>query len=77
MRRHRRRAENGSSRPFGVRLWAVGDEMYGDWQIGHMPLEKYVEKHRKIHRLSARVLRSAEAVLSSDTPHPEAARRSA
>jgi len=44
----RRRAENGSSRPFGVKLWAVGNEMYGDWQIGHMPLEKYVEKHRKV-----------------------------
>jgi len=44
----RKRAENGSSRPFGVRLWAVGNEMYGDWQIGHMPLEKYVEKHRKV-----------------------------
>ncbi len=44
----RLRAENGRSRPFGVRLWAVGNEMYGDWQIGHMPLEKYVEKHRKV-----------------------------
>ena len=43
----RKRAENGSSRPFGVKLWAVGNEMYGDWQIGHMPLEKYVEKHRR------------------------------
>ncbi len=44
----RKRAENGSSRPFGVKLWAVGNEMYGDWQIGHMPLERYVEKHRKV-----------------------------
>ena len=44
----RKRAENGRSRPFGVKLWAVGNEMYGDWQIGHMPLEKYVEKHRKV-----------------------------
>jgi alpha-L-arabinofuranosidase len=44
----RKRAENGSSRPFGVKLWAVGNEMFGDWQIGHMPLEKYVEKHRKV-----------------------------
>jgi alpha-N-arabinofuranosidase len=43
-----KRAENGRSRPFGVKLWAVGNEMYGDWQIGHMPLEKYVEKHRKV-----------------------------
>jgi alpha-N-arabinofuranosidase len=44
----RKRAENGSSRPFAVKLWAVGNEMYGDWQIGHMPLERYVEKHRRV-----------------------------
>ena len=40
------RARNGHAAPFGVRLWAVGNEMYGDWQAGHMPLEAYVEKHR-------------------------------
>ena len=44
----RKRAENGSSRPFGVKLWAVGNEMYGDWQIGHMPLSRYVEKHKAV-----------------------------
>jgi len=44
----KKRAENGASRPFGVKLWAVGNEMYGDWQIGHMPLDKYVEKHKAI-----------------------------
>jgi alpha-L-arabinofuranosidase len=44
----RRRAENGRTRPFGVTLWAVGNEMYGDWQIGHMPLAKYVEKHKAV-----------------------------
>ena len=42
----RRRAENGHPRPYGIKYWAVGNEMYGDWQLGHMPLEKYVEKHR-------------------------------
>jgi len=42
------RARNGHAAPFGVRLWAVGNEMYGDWQLGHMPLEKYVAKHREI-----------------------------
>jgi alpha-N-arabinofuranosidase len=44
----RRRAENGHPRPFGIKYWAVGNEMYGDWQLGHMPLEKYVEKHRGV-----------------------------
>ncbi len=44
----RLRAQNGRAKPFGIRLWAVGNEMYGDWQLGHMPLEKYVEKHREV-----------------------------
>jgi alpha-N-arabinofuranosidase len=44
----RLRAQNGRAKPFGIRLWAVGNEMYGDWQLGHMPLEKYVAKHREI-----------------------------
>jgi alpha-L-arabinofuranosidase len=39
------RAQNGSPSPFKVRYWAVGNEMYGSWQLGHMPLSDYVKKH--------------------------------
>jgi alpha-N-arabinofuranosidase len=39
------RAENGHPEPYGVKFWAVGNEMYGDWQLGHMPLSEYVKKH--------------------------------
>jgi alpha-N-arabinofuranosidase len=39
------RALNGHQAPFKVRWWSVGNEMYGDWQIGHMPLADYVKKH--------------------------------
>ena len=39
------RAENGSAEPFNIKWWAVGNEMYGGWQIGHMPVEQYVKKH--------------------------------
>jgi alpha-N-arabinofuranosidase len=42
------RAENGHSKPYGVKWWAIGNEMYGDWQLGHMPLEDYVQKHNRI-----------------------------
>ena len=42
------RAKNGSPEPFGVHWWAVGNEMYGGWQLGHMPLEEYVEKHNAV-----------------------------
>ncbi len=42
------RAANGHSEPYGVKWWAVGNEMYGDWQLGHMPLSEYVKKHNKV-----------------------------
>jgi alpha-N-arabinofuranosidase len=41
----RLRAANGHPEPWGVKFWAVGNEMYGDWQLGHMPLSDYVKKH--------------------------------
>jgi alpha-N-arabinofuranosidase len=42
------RARNGRAEPFGVRWWGVGNEMYGDWQLGHMPLEEYTKKHNRV-----------------------------
>ncbi len=42
------RAENGHPEPFGVKWFAVGNEMYGDWQLGHMPLSEYVKKHNRV-----------------------------
>lgn len=40
----RRRAANGAPRPFGVRYWGIGNEMWGDWQLGYMQLRHYVLK---------------------------------
>jgi alpha-N-arabinofuranosidase len=42
------RAKNGHPEPFHVKWWAVGNEMYGSWQLGHMPLSEYVKKHNSI-----------------------------
>jgi alpha-N-arabinofuranosidase len=39
------RTLNGQQAPFKVRWWSVGSEMYGKWQLGHMPLGEYVTKH--------------------------------
>jgi alpha-N-arabinofuranosidase len=39
------RAANGHPEPWGVKFWAIGNEMYGNWQLGHMPLSDYVKKH--------------------------------
>jgi alpha-N-arabinofuranosidase len=40
----RQRAANGSPAPFDVRYWGIGNEMWGNWQLGYMQLEHYVLK---------------------------------
>jgi len=50
------RAENGRLEPWGVKWWSVGNEMYGDWQLGHMPLQDYVKKHNRF----AEVMRAVD-----------------
>ena len=44
----RLRAENGHPEPFNIRLWCIGNEMYGVWQLGHMSLNQYWLKHNDI-----------------------------
>ena len=43
----KRRAEHGHPEPYRVRFWGVGNEMYGKWQLGHIPMEKYTAKHNE------------------------------
>lgn len=42
------RRENGHPESFNVKYWAIGNEMYGSWQLGHMPLEDYTKKHNAV-----------------------------
>jgi alpha-L-arabinofuranosidase len=39
-----RRRDNGRQEPYRVRYWGLGNEMYGDWQVGAMPAEDYVRE---------------------------------
>jgi alpha-N-arabinofuranosidase len=41
------RAKNGSADPYGVVYWGVGNEMFGSWQLGVVPLERYVPRHNR------------------------------
>jgi alpha-L-arabinofuranosidase len=38
------RRANGHDAPYGVRYWALGNEMYGQWQVGMMTAEEYVRE---------------------------------
>ena len=49
-----RRAANGHPEPYGIRMWCLGNEMDGPWQIGHTPAEDYARlaagTARALHR---------------------------
>jgi alpha-N-arabinofuranosidase len=35
------RAANGSNEPHAIKLWCLGNEMDGPWQLGHVPADQY------------------------------------
>ena len=39
------RASNGHPKPYGVKLWGVGNEPWGDYQMGAMSLPQFELKH--------------------------------
>jgi alpha-N-arabinofuranosidase len=41
------RAANGHPQPYGVHYWNIGNEPYGDWQIGKTTREYFMLKHRE------------------------------
>ena len=41
----KRRAANGSPEPFAVRTWFVGNEQFGNWQVGTCDAETYARRY--------------------------------
>ena len=44
------RAKNGHPDPYHVVWWGVGNEMYGSWQLGRIPVERYAIRHNAFAR---------------------------
>jgi alpha-N-arabinofuranosidase len=63
------RAEAGSPEPHGVKLWCLGNEMDGPWQIGHVPAEQYGWRAQQAAKLMKDADRSIELVVSGSS-HP-------
>jgi len=38
------RRQYGAKDAYGVKYWCLGNEMDGDWQIGHLPVDGYIVK---------------------------------
>jgi alpha-N-arabinofuranosidase len=45
------RAANGSDKPYGVKLWCLGNEMDGPWQLGHVPADQYAIRAQQAAKL--------------------------
>ncbi len=39
-----RRSQNGHPEPYGAKLWGVGNEIFGGWEIGHMEAAPYADR---------------------------------
>jgi len=62
------RAANGHPEPYGVKIWGIGNEMYGPWQWGQMSIEQYPEKHNLMVKAMRKVDPAVKVIASSATP---------
>ena len=56
------RAANGSSEPHGVKLWCLGNEMDGPWQLGQVPADQYALRAEQAGKLMKALDPSIELV---------------
>jgi alpha-N-arabinofuranosidase len=64
----RQRAANGHPAPYGVKIWGVGNEMYGPWQWGHLSITQYAEKHNLMVKAMRKVDPTIKVIASGATP---------
>jgi len=65
-----RRRANGADQPFGIRLWCLGNEMDGHWQIGHKTADEYGRLAAETARLLRMIDPAVELVVAGSS-NPE------
>jgi alpha-N-arabinofuranosidase len=56
------RAANGNEQPHGVKLWCLGNEMDGPWQLGHVPADQYAILAQQAAKMMKDTDRSIELI---------------
>jgi len=56
------RVKNGHAEPYGVKYWCVGNEMFGNWQLGYMALPHYAQKHNLVSKAMLKADPSLELI---------------
>ncbi len=57
------REKNGVVDPYNVKLWCLGNEMDGPWQIGHVPAEQYAIRAQQAAKMMKYVDPAIELVV--------------
>ena len=57
------RRSHGAEQPHNIKLWCLGNEMDGDWQMGHKTAEEYGRVANEAAKIMKMVDRSIEVVL--------------
>ena len=60
----RLRARNGHPEPYKVRLWGIGNEMFGNWQLGHIDEETHARRFVEFARAMRAVDKDIKLVAS-------------
>ena len=64
----RMRAANGHPEPYAVKFWGIGNEMWGDWSFGVMPLAQFELKHNLFAQAMRRVDPTITLIASGASP---------
>jgi len=62
------RARDGHPAPYDVKIWNIGNEPYGKWELGHTSAKYYVLKNNEFARAMRRVDPSITLLASGDMP---------
>ncbi len=65
------RVKNGYRKPYDIKIWCVGNEMWGDFQLGYMKLDHYTRKHNWVSEAMLKVDPSLTLIGSGDLGDPE------
>ncbi|KAA6460941.1 alpha-N-arabinofuranosidase [Acidobacteria bacterium AB60] len=62
------RAKNGHPQPYHVKFWDIGNEPYGQWQLGRTDLKYYLLKHNEFAKAMRAVDPSITLLASASMP---------
>ena len=67
------RKKHGFAEPYNVKYWALGNEMDGPWQMGHMNAEDYSKKAREAAKLMTRTSPGLKLIAAGSSNYREGA----